>query len=264
MFSIEIDTSTMLRTLSDVEKVQFPFALATALNDTAFQDVRAGWRDEMPRVFDRPTGLTLNAVLVNRANKRQVPVPHADVYLRDEAVKGTPPARYLEHQVKGGTRKRKPFENLLIRAGVMGPNEYVVPGNSVTLDAFGNVPGKVVTTILADLQAIRDEADRSTPESRRRRERRRTRRGGVYFLSRGTGTPDARGRSQNLPRGIYERIRTGFGTAVRPVFLFVESVSYQRRFDAYGLAARLFHNGFPTRFTAAMNRAIASAARKAR
>lgn len=249
MFKAEIDARALVAGLSDLEKKQFPFALATAINDTAFQDVRPGWRDAMLQVFDRPTSFTLNAVLVNKANKKD---PAAEIYLRDEATKGTPPARYLFHEAYGGVRKHKPFENRLISAGIMSASEYAVPGTSTVLDAYGNVPGRVVNAILADVKASREVASFSTPASRRRRERSKKKRGGVYFVSRG---------DRGVQRGIYERIRTAFGTAVRPVFIFVGSVHYSKRFDAEAIARKLFYANFPRRFDAALARAIASSKR---
>lgn len=250
MYRTRIIADVMIEGLSDLEREQFPFALARAINDTAFEDVRPGWRDAMMRVFDRPTPLTLNAVLVNRATKEQ---PVGEIYLRDEAHKGTPPVYYLVHEVEGGSRRRKPFENLLERAGILGPDEFAVPGRSFPLDPYGNIPGRVITSVLSDIRASREESAYSTAESRRKRERRRTKRGGVYFVSRG---------DRGLPRGIFERIRTGFGTAVRTVFIFVRAVSYSPRFDAYDLARELFDANFPRRFEAAMRHAIATAKEK--
>lgn len=256
MFKTDVDARTLVAELDELEKRQFPYALAKALNDTAFQDVRGGWRDEMLQVFDRPTRITLNAVLVNRANRKQQPAPVAEIYIRDEASGGTPPVRWLVHGVEGGSRKHKPFENLLIRAGIMSPTEFAVPGRSYPLDAHGNVPGSVVKAITADVRLARgeDTSHFSTPESRRRRERRRNKRGGLYFASRG----------DRLPRGIYERIRTAFGVAVRTVFIFVSRVSYSPRFDAYDVARELFNRNFPRRFDEAMRHAVRTAKQKGR
>ena len=251
VFKTDINAENLVAVLSELEKQQFPFALATALNDTAFQDVRPGWRDEMQRVFDRPTKLTLNAVLVRKATKTR---PFAVIFIRNQATKGTPPARYLQAQARGGTRRQKPFENLLQAAGILSGNEFAVPGKSFPLDQFGNVPGRVVNSLLSDIKASRDESAFSTPESRRRRERRRTRRGGLYFLSRG----------DRLPRGIYERIRTGFGTGVRTVFFFVGNARYRERFDPGEVTSDLFNRNFPRRFEASLARAVASAQKKGR
>jgi hypothetical protein len=252
VFKTDIDARKMIAVLSELEKSQFPFALARALNDTAFEDIRPGWKDEMLRVFDRPTRITLNAVLVKKATKK---LPIAEIYLRDQATKGTPPVRFLAHQVEGGTRRKKPFENLLRQIGVMEANEFAVPGKSYPLDAFGNVPGRVINAVLSDVGGSRDRAAVSTPASRRKRERRRTKRGGVYFYSRGDG---------RVPRGIYERIRTGFGTGVRTVFVFVTGARYRQRLDVDELTSDLFRVNFPKRFRKAMRHAVATARKKRR
>lgn len=257
MFTTGIDARVMVATMSDIEKQSFPFALFKSLNDTAFEDVRPGWRDEMLRVFDRPVRLTLNAVNIRKASRKRQPI-EAEIFIRDEAAKGTPPARYLIHQVEGSDlqrrRIRKPFENLLTQAGLLSANEFVVPGKSYPLNAQGNVPARVVTAILSDVKAARAGTEFSTPESRRRRERRRTKRGGLYFASRG----------DNLPRGIYERIRTGFGVSVRTVFHFVQGVDYRPRFDAYDLARELFERGFPRRFAEQLAKEVAKSKQKNR
>jgi len=62
MFKVGIDTKGMIERLSDLEKKQFPFAAMLAINDAMF-DTREGWRTAIASVFDRPTQLTLNAVL---------------------------------------------------------------------------------------------------------------------------------------------------------------------------------------------------------
>jgi hypothetical protein len=255
VFVPKVDAKELIKRLSDVEKRQFPFALATAINDTAFQDVQKGWKDEIPRVFDSPTPFTLNAVQVKKVNFRQAKASgdfSAEIFLRDEASKGTPPVRYLAHGVTGGTRKRKPFENDLIGAGVMSAGEFAVPAKGLQLDSHGNVPNAVIRTMLSDLQASKDATRRSTRESRARRARRKKGPTDVYFYWPGDqGT----GRSTHaLPRGIYRRR----GYFYEAVFFFVQSVSYEKRFDAYGLAERLFNAGFPRRFREAMARAMAS------
>lgn len=246
---VQIDTRRLIRSLDQAGRKQLPFATMQALNRTAFE-LRGAWGDEMRRVFDRPTSLTLNAVLYRKATRT---VLMAEVFLRDEATKGTPPAKYLRPNVIGGARSARPHEKLLRLAGVLGPSEYVAPGRGVQLDAAGNVPAKVISAVLSDLTASRDPQRNSTRQSRGKRARRKKARGGVYFYN--------RARRGNLPRGIYERIGTGFGSAVRSVLCPVSSVSYQQSYDVLRIADRLFAERFPQVLDQELRRALASARR---
>lgn len=235
MFSAAIDTTQLVAKMSDLEKRQLPFAVMLTIND-AMYDVREGWKTEIATVFQAPTPLTINAVLYKKATKDNLV---AEVFLRNEATKGTPPSRYLIENIKPeGGREEKPFEYLLRQAGVLGNDEFVTPARGFTLDAYGNVPGGILTAILSDLQASRSIDAYSTAESRAKRARRRNRaKSSVYWYERGT-----RGK---LPRGIYQRQGLGF----RMVLAIVEGVPvYRQRFDAYAIAERIFNKAFATRF----------------
>lgn len=248
MYKVAIDADDLFqRELTALEQRQLPWASIQAANRTAWQ-VREEWRKQMPRVFDRPTRLTLNAVLYRRATRQQ---PVATVFLRDEAHKGTPPARYLEPQVAGGGRRHKSFEKRLIAAGIMPAGSYAVPGQGAQLDQYGNVPGRTITSILSAVQAQFDRYQNATPASRERRRRRRRRRGGEYFALK-----TAHGR---LQPGVYERIDTGFGSAVRSVVFFVKTVSYRERYDIFGFAQRTYDELFPFYFERELAAAVETA-----
>lgn len=233
MIRTEINVEALMLDFDEIARKHVPEAVTRALNDTAF-DTRGAWKDEALRVFDNPTSLTLNAILYKKATRL---VPAAEVFVRDEALKGTPPSKYLFAQVEGGGRRPKRSENLLRRAGILGENEFWVPGRSAPLDAFGNLPGATVRTILSDVQASFDEKQRSTRESRGKRARRRKQRGKVYFYN--------RAKRGNLPRGIYERIDTAFGSAVRTVMHIVSKTQYRKQYDVYALARRVFDDRYP-------------------
>lgn len=256
LFSFRFDVSSFQRSFSDLEKTQLPFAVANALNDSMFE-VRKDWQDGVKRSFDRPTLLTQNAVLYRKAKKERL---IAEVFLRNESV-GTPPARYLLPQVEGGAREEKPFEFLLRQAGVLGANEFAIPSSSAPLDAYGNLPKGVVVTILADLQATRDEQARSTSASRTKRARRKAvSKRAVYFYSHGPSGNRGDGRPQHLPRGIYQRTSFALGSSIRLILAIVESApSYGRKFDAYGLAESSFHRSFPINFRKRLDHAVRTA-----
>lgn len=252
MLSVKWDDLRLARKFSALEQKQLPFATANALNDALF-DVRDDWKDNIGQVFDRPTALTQNAVLVKKATKRELV---AEVFLRNEASKGTPPSRYLFPQAAGGNRFQKPFEQLLFRAGVIGKDEFVVPARGFPLDAAGNIPRGIVTAILSDLQAMRDALDRSNQASKRRRARKGK---AIYFLADPTRLTGF-GAPQHLPRGIYQRVGFGFGSSVRMVFAIVKGAPrYSVRFKALEIATRAFHKSFPGRFEARLAEAVRNA-----
>jgi hypothetical protein len=256
MFKTTIDPKTLLSRFSDLEKRQIPFAVMGALNDALF-DARDAWRTGIASVFDDPTQLTMNAVLYRKATRDRL---EAELFLRNEATKGTPPSRYLLPQVEGRQREAKPFEFLLREAGVLGGDEFVTPARGFPLDPFGNVQRQVLNSVLSDLQASRDVTRRSTPESRGKRERRRAiGKRSVYFYSRGPEDIGG-GKIQHLPRGIYERTRTGFGSSVRLVLAIVKGApSYRSRFHAFEIANRAFAASFPVRFQERLRQGVATA-----
>ncbi|MGH8075628.1 MAG: hypothetical protein ACREO4_16380 [Lysobacter sp.] len=235
------------RALTQLERDQLPFAAVQAANQTAFA-VREEWKGLMPRVFDRPTSLTVNSVLYRKATKQK---PAAEVFIRDEAPKGTPPAKYLLPEVQGGTRRPKAFERRLQAAGVLPSGMFAVAGKGAKLDAHGNVPGSVITAVLSAMRSQFDPYQNATETSIKRRRARRRKRGGDYFAIKQT-----RGK---LKPGIYERVGFAFGSAVRSVLFFVRSVSYRPRYDVFGQAQRIYTTQFPFHFARELAKAVQTA-----
>ncbi|OUL25884.1 hypothetical protein BV378_14200 [Nostoc sp. RF31YmG] len=265
--AIEVDADNLLgRQFSTLERQNLPFAIVQAVNATAF-DIREQWQRVAPRVFDRPTSLTRNAAMYRKATKDRL---YAEIFLRDEADKGTPPAKYLTPQVQGGLRRKKGFEVLLQQKGMMPAGQFAVAGRGAKLDAYGNVSAGEITRILSQLGAQRDVYQNESAASRRRRtsEGRRyeylgrdrkgatkvagrlVRRGGRYFA-----LQKRRGR---LAPGVYERIGTGFGSAVRSVFIYTSRASYRPRYDIFGLAQRAWDKLMPFYFNRELDKALAS------
>lgn len=252
MYSVQFDAKPLIGQLDDIAKRQLPFATMQALNETLF-GVHKGVGERAQRVLDRPTPHTARGLRYTKATKTNLV---AEVFEQSEAEGYTPVARYIAHQVKGGPRPVKAFENDLRNAGVLGQDEFVVPAKGMTLDSYGNVPASVINAMLSDLQASKDATRRSTPESRRKRARRKKGQGLVYFYWRGDS---GGGRNKHrLPRGIYQRR----GILLRMVFVIIQGApTYAPRFDFYQEAERLFHRDFPGHFSTHLARAIASAKR---
>lgn len=220
---IAVDPGDVLgRQLTDLEQSQLPFAVSQAANKVAYE-VRERWKRQAPRVFDRPMPLTVNAAMYRKATKAQ---PYAEIFIRDEAFKGTPPAKYLLAEVEGGQRRRKGFERLLQSRGILSPTQFAVMGRGAQANQFGNVPAGQITKILSQLGAQRDRYLNQTAVSKKRRRGKKNNRDGEYFvLTKRRGV---------LRPGVYERI--GRGSGVRSIFVFTTTAGYRPRYDIFGMA----------------------------
>lgn len=246
---IEVDTEGLFRqALTDLERRQLPFATMQAINSTAFE-VRQRWGEVMPRVFDRPTPLTTKAVLYRKATKSNLT---AEIFIRDEAFKGTPPAKYLQAQVFGGNRGTKAFEKRLQSAGFLPVGWFAVPGKGAQLDAYGNLAGARMNRILSQLGARFDPLQNETDVSRGRRRKREARK------HRGDYVP-IRQRRGRLAPGIYQRVTTGFGSTLVSVLRFVERVRYRPRYNIHDMARKVYARRFPDIFKRELAEAVASA-----
>jgi len=257
------------REFTALEQKNLPWATQQAVNHTAAQ-IKQVWARKVEEVFDRPVPLTRRAVIVKKARylrgadgTRQ---PEAAlVYIRDEAVKGTPPAKYLLPQVYGGTRDATGLEAGLQRIAVLFGTQRAVLGTGAPTDAYGNIQRGVVKKILSQLHAQRDPTANESPASRKRRRRRTARLGirdGEFFAVRGSGkrgwtvNRDGSSRSSRLHPGIYQRFSSGFGSGVRSVFLFVRDVRYRPRFNIFEYAQREWTRLFPFFFERELQKAV--------
>lgn len=252
MFKVTVDEQAVFgRFLTDLERNQLPFAAMMAANQTAFE-VREKWKEAMPQVFDRPTPLTLNAILYTKATKSR---PFADVFVRDSAFKGTAPEKYLQAQVAGGSRRQKRSERWLQGHSAMPSGMFWVPGEGAKLDAYGNLKGAQLTSIISALGVNPDAGSQASETSRKRRQNREKKRQGFT-----TDTFAIKTQRGKLKPGVYQRFNLGsLGSAVRPMLLFVQRVTYRKRFDIFGLATKLFEDRFPENFRRALTKAMLTA-----
>lgn len=248
---IEVDADNALnRQFSELERQNLPFAVVQACNATAVE-IRNVWARKASDVFDRPTPLTVRAAQYEKATKQK---PYAVIKLRDEATKGTAPAQYLLPQVQGGERRLKGMERLLMSAGLMPRGTFAVPGAGAPLNMFGNVAAGQVRQIISQLRAGL-EAGYTSNETDARRDKRLARQrkrggGGSYFA--------VQQRRGKLLPGIYERITTGFGSAVRSIFIFTKSARYTPRYDIFALAQRQWNRLMPFHFNRELQKAVES------
>lgn len=129
------------RQLQRLAEAQLPFAMAGALNDTAFA-VQRMEKQRLPTVFDRPTPLITSSVKVGKATKHNLT---AVVYIDPKRVVMGP----HEH---GGPRGAKQLEVALRAKGWLPSGYRAVPSESMALDAYGNPSRAEVNRMLKGLQ----------------------------------------------------------------------------------------------------------------
>jgi hypothetical protein len=172
----------------------------------------------------------------------------AKIWIKDDAGKGTPAAKYLLPEIAGGARNMKRFERRLQLMGILPPGMFAVPGDGAKLDGYGNIPASTIEQILSALGAAEIYSGYTanrTPTSRKRKGRRIA----EYFV----GSPGG------APLGIYQRFGFAHGSAVKPVLIFVRQPVYRPRYDFQEIAAKVVRDQFPRQFSEAYQRAVATA-----
>lgn len=244
--------------LSDLEKKQFPYAVAKTLTKTA-QDVQAAEIKEMQARLDRPTPYAQRSLYIKPATRRDL---SAQVFFKDKnslGKGGTPAANFMKPQVEGGKRSLKRFESALKRMAVLPSGFYIAPGDACPLDAYGNIPRSLIVQILSYFKAFGEQGYRANITDKRKASMAKGSKknmGFEYFVSYGKGTRSGR---QNLPAGIWKRVSFAQGTAVKPIMMFVKEPSYSKRFPFYEIAQKVINTNLDKNFKEAMSEAIRTA-----
>jgi hypothetical protein len=113
---------------------------------------------------------------------------------------------------------------------------YAVPGRDINLDQYGNVPSGLINRVLSQLQAHSVyQIDRNeSAASKARQYRSRTKRLQRYFVV----LPGDLKNSRLVP-GIWERTSLGFGSAIRPLFIYVRGpLKYRKRLHFNEIVAK--------------------------
>ena len=207
MFRLTHNVDAVIVALKDLASSKVPQATVLALNDTAYDGLRA-LQEEMRDEFDRPTRWALNAFMVWRADKRTL-----TAMVKERPSVGS--RHFLKVQGTGGVRPATGLETALRSrlkfAGVIGA---AVPAYGAKLDAYGNWSGGERNQALSSVQAQRDATANTTEASRKRNKKR-----AQYFVPK----PGSK-----LGPGIYRRD----GKEIAKVLSFVDGgASYSKRID---------------------------------
>jgi hypothetical protein len=129
--------------MNDLAKKQIPYALARALNDTAYGAMQTE-RKEIADSFDRPTPFVQKGVFYEKASASKLVAFTRIAGERDKFNV----ARVLAPHVYGGGRVVKASERRMRRTGAMGAGQWIVPGAGAPKDKYGNISGGQMQRIL--------------------------------------------------------------------------------------------------------------------
>jgi hypothetical protein len=239
------DLDKLISKIRNLRTEQLPFALAKSVTATA-QLVKRAETTELLYAFDRPTPYTMGSLYLAPATKA---IPVAKVWLKDDAGKGTPAARYLLPEITGGGRRFKRMELALAARGLLPPGMYVMPGAAAKIDAFGNWERGQVTQVLSAMGAAEMRSGylaNRTKESAKRKGRNLA----EYFVGKPGGT---------APLGVWQRINFGAGSAVKPIAIFTRAPVYRERYRFQVIAEQVVREEFPNQFSLAYQQAVVSA-----
>ena len=238
------------QSLKGFEK-QMPSIMLNGLTQIAYT-VRYDEKKEMQRVFDRPTPFTLNSLVIFKATKQK---PEATVALRDPAgiaFSDILKKHYLVPQIYGGSRALKKFEKRVISSGYFKPNSFLMPGQGVKMNKYGNVNKGDIQKILSGLKAQFDP-QRNQKGKGKARKRRLKNRNNEYFAV-GNQT-----KSSRLAPGVYERYRFAAGTSIKPVFMIGRKPRYKKLFRFFEVAEDSITKNWKREMEDAVERAVRTA-----
>ncbi|MFL1475407.1 hypothetical protein [Pseudomonas grimontii] len=243
---LQIDARTNIEELSKalrtVGEKQLPFAFALMATRLAVL-VKKGELSVLKARIDRPTTTTLNSLYVKTAKPGK---PEARTFFKDAWTSGVPADTYLQQAVKGGRRPHKRFEKALIAKGIMKPGQYALPAASA-LNQFGNVPRGTIMKILSGLGAAETVSGVQANATGSKRSKRKGN-AQKYFAGEVDGT-----------QGVWERKKTAWGDAVRPVFIFSDGEpGYRVILPFYKIADNIVKANRVREFQSAMDTALAT------
>ena len=156
--SIDTNFETAARSMEAKMRSKLRRVGAATLNNQAFA-ARSAVQDEMRRVFDNPKPITLNSVMVRKADASlELGEQKSEVYIRDDVPgASTQPATYLLAEEAGGARSDKRSERALQDAGLLSRGQQTTPGNALPRDAMGKPSGPGMVQLLSRVKAFGEQ-----------------------------------------------------------------------------------------------------------
>ena len=232
---------------------QVPFAAARAIN-VVLTEARGKVQADMRRVFDRPTPWVINSLRIKHATKATMA---GELAFKDINSVTSSRTMVFPH-VDGGRRHRKAMEARLFAAGLLPAGYSVVPGGGAKLDAFGNISRGQVSQLLNVLGTYTEAGYNKANDKTRQRLAKGNAKKNVYGFE--WWVNPVNGPAKHIPPGVYQRVRTGFGSSLKPVLVFVREARYRPRMGfedtVQAWAVKRFPAEFEREFDAAVRTAI--------
>ena len=191
MAQIIFNPEELLGKINELEKTLLPRAATNALHKAVFETTKE-LSSQAANRFTNPVPFTLKSFLYKKPAAVGSNSIEASVFIRDDAAKGNPPAKYLQG-VMGGQPNIYPtrFQRMLRRlpdrssnpnrdalgnqGHILGAGEYMVPSISgkVRRNQYGNMTVGQYTQILTDLAGGVSSADYLTFRSEKQRMKRK-------------------------------------------------------------------------------------------
>lgn len=235
MIKSNIDISKIIQGLSDFHKKTIPAIMTDTVNHIANITAKKV-REEMARVFDRPTPYTLQSIFV-RPCKVESTNAFAYVGIKDWPDKGIAANQFLSPEIYGGQRNLKRSESALLKRGLLPVGSLsAVPGDAMKLNQYGNVSGPAMVSILSGLKAFGETG---------------------YVANRvGLGLRKGVKKSKKKPRqyvvmdppgkgvlGVYERYGKKM-RSIKPLLAFVQAPNYKPRLQFHKIVLDEYEGKF--------------------
>jgi hypothetical protein len=245
---IKIDISGLDHVRKAMEEMpkKATYAAVKAMN-TSLEWVETAVRKEMRQVFDRPTPWVLNSLRRKYAKPSNMVAELAFKDINSEVNART----MIFPHVDGGKRRYKAMEARLMGIGLMPSGYNAVPGGAAKLDANGNMSRGQISQLLNVLGTYTESGFNKAGINTVKRLSKGNQKKGVYgfmYWVNKVGSTKAR----HLQPGVYQRVKTGFGTSLKPILIFVKQANYKQRLDFYGITRRVFDQRFPGEFDRAL------------
>jgi hypothetical protein len=255
--SVNINTQAIKAALAECAN-QVPFAVSVALNKVA-EKAKKEVQSEMQRVFDKPTPWVLNSLRVFKSSKTNLvsEVGFKDRNSADYRGEDTFRTMIAPH-VESGKRRYKSMESRLMNIGMLPAGYNVVPGGAATRDSYGNMSQGQISQILNVLGTYTEAGYNKANAKTVMRLGKGTKKS-VYGFEYWVNPVGSVSSGKHLLPGVYKRIRTGFGSSLKPVLVFVRQANYKKRLNFYEITTEVMHREFESEFATSFAEATRTA-----